>query len=248
MNRGDTAAGGGSGAAFVATRWTLVVKAASSDTPQAREALAQLCGMYWYPLYAFVRRKGYAPADAEDLTQAFFARVLAEQFIAGADQKKGRFRAFLLTRLSHFLADEWDRVKAHKRGGGQPALSLDSRSAETRYQLEAVDPRSPDKLFEYHWAMTLLERVYERLRLEDQQQGHGELFEALKGCLVQARAAVAYADVASRLGLSEGALRVTVHRLRRRYRDLLRAEIAETVSGPEEVEEELHYLFRVLAG
>ncbi len=248
VNSDDTSAQGASRPGFIATRWTLVLKAARNDTTQARLALAQLCEMYWYPLYAWVRHKGYAPSDAEDLTQAFFVRVLQERFIEAADRQKGRFRSFLLTRLNHFLADEWDRVKAQKRGGGRVLISLDREAAETRYRIEVVDPRSPDKLFEYRWVMTLLERVFERLRHEYERAGKTALFEALKGCLIQARAAVAYPEVARQLDLSEGALRVDVHRLRRRYRELLRSEIAETVAGPEEVEEELRYLFRVLAG
>lgn len=235
-------------ARFAPTRWTAVLTAAHSDTTHARAALAQLCEAYWYPLYACVRRKGYSPPDAEDLTQAFFAQVLEEQFIATADKEKGRFRSFLLTRLNHFLADEWDRLKAQKRGGAQHGIPLESGTAETRYQIEPVDGRSPDKLFEHRWAVTLLERVFERLRQEYQAEGKAAQFVELQGCLAQARAAVPYAEVAARLGSSEGALRVTVHRLRQRYRDLLRAEIADTVSSPEEVEEELRDLFRVLAG
>jgi RNA polymerase sigma-70 factor (ECF subfamily) len=233
---------------FSATRWTVVLTAARSDTTHARDALAQLCQMYWYPLYAYVRRRGYAPPDAEDLTQAFFARVIEERLIASADKEKGRFRSFLVTRLNHFLADEWDRFKAQKRGGGQRLIPLEDDTAETRYQLELVDDRSPDRLFEYRWAMTLLERVFDRLRHEYETDGKSALFDELKGCLVQARAMVSYAEVGARLGMSEGALRVAVHRMRHRYRDLLRAEIAETVSGPDEVEEELRHLFGVLAG
>ena len=234
-------------ACFAPTRWTVVLTAAHIDTTHARAALAQLCEAYWYPLYAYVRRKGYSPPDAEDLTQAFFAQVLEEHFIVAADKEKGRFRSFLLTRLNHFLADEWDRLKAQKRGGGQRLIPLEGGTAETRYQIEPVDARSPDKLFEHRWAVTLLERVFERLRQEYEAEGKAALFGELQGCLAQARAAVPYAEVGTRLGLSEGALRVAVHRLRQRYRDVLRAEIADTVSGPEAVEEELRYLFRVLA-
>lgn len=233
---------------FVATRWTVVLAAGHSDTTRGRDALAQLCQMYWYPLYAHVRRKGYSPPDAEDLTQAFFARVLEEHFIASADREKGRFRSFLLTRLNHFLADEWDRLKAQKRGGGERLLPIETGTAEARLRLEPADARSPDKLYEHRWAVTLLERVFERLRREYEHDGNAVLFEAVKGCLAQARAAVPYGEVSARLGLSEGALRVAVHRLRQRYRELLRAEVADTVSGPEEIEEELRYLFRVLAG
>ena len=235
-------------ARFAATRWTVVLTAARSDTTRGRDALAQLCQMYWYPLYAYVRRKGYSPADAEDLTQAFFAQVLRERLVASADREKGRFRSFLLTRLNHFLADEWDRLKAQKRGGGERVLALEITAAETRFQLEPVDWRSPDRLYEHRWALTLLERVFDRLRQEYRRDGKATLFEETKGCLAQARAAVPYAEAGARLGLSEGALRVAVHRLRQRYRELLRAEVADTVSGPEEVKEELRYLFRVLAG
>lgn len=212
------------------------------------EALEDLCRTYWYPLYVWVRRKGFSPSDAEDLTQTFFARLLNEQFVASADREKGRFRTFLLTRLCHFLADEWDRLKAQKRGGARQVIPLESGTAETRYQLEPADSRSPDKLFEYRWAVTLLERVFERLRREYEADGNAALFNELKNCLAQPRAAVPYAEASNRLDISEGALRVAVHRLRQRYRKLLRAEIAETVSGSGEIEEELRYLLRVLAG
>ncbi len=234
-------------ARFVTTHWSVVLSASGPDSPHAAEALEKLCQTYWYPIYACVRRQGFAPAEAEDLTQAFFARILQEHLVASADPTKGRFRSFLLTRLKHFLADEWDRVRAQKRGGGHRLIPLDSGTAETRYQLEPADLRSPDKLFEYRWAVTLLERVFERLRGEYEREGKPDLFNELKGCLAQVRAAVPYAEAGARLGLSEGALRVAVHRLRQRYRKLLRAEIADTVSGPEEVEQELRYLFRVLA-
>jgi len=236
------------GGRFAATRWTLVLTAARSDTTRARDALGELCRTYWYPLYAYVRRRGHAPHDAEDLTQAFFARVLEENFIADADRQKGRFRSFLLTRLNHFLADEWDRLKAQKRGGGQAPIPLEGGTAETRYRLEPSDQRTPEKLFEYRWAVTLLERVFDRLQREYVTEGKAVLFAELKGCLTQARAAVPYAEAGVRLGMSEGTLRVAVHRLRQRYRELLRLEIADTVDGPAEVEEELRYLFQVLAG
>ncbi len=247
MTGADTVVKAASSSDFMPTRWTIVVTAARSETTHGREALAQLCQMYWYPLYACVRRKGYAPPDAEDLTQAFFARVLEERLIAAADKERGRFRSFLLTRLNHFLADEWDRRQAQKRGGGQKLIPLESDTAEDRYHREPEDPRSPEQLFEYRWAVTLLEHVFERLRLEYQKAGKIALFGELKECLAQARAAVPYAEAGKRLGLSEGALRVAAHRLRQRYRELLRAEISETVSGPEEAEEELRYLLRVLA-
>ena len=248
MTSADSPTTGRVGSAFAPTRWTLVLQARRGETGSARSALAELCQNYWYPLYAFVRRKGHSPPDAEDLTQAFFSRILEDDVIAMADREKGRFRSFLLTRLDHFLADEWDRVKAQKRGGGRRPIPLEGGTAETRYAIEPVDARSPDKLFEYRWALTLLERVFDRLRTDFEREGKAALFDALRGCLVQERAAVPYAEVGARLGLSEGALRVAVHRLRQRYRTLLRAEIADTVSRPDEVEEELRHLFRVLAG
>ncbi|HRZ55823.1 MAG TPA: sigma factor, partial [Candidatus Paceibacterota bacterium] len=186
-------------ARFAATRWTVVLTAARSDTTRGRDALAQLCQMYWYPLYAYVRRKGYSPPDAEDLTQAFFAQVLEERLVASADREKGRFRSFLLTRLNHFLADEWDRLKAQKRGGGQRVLALEIATAETRFQHEPVDWRSPDRLYEHRWALTLLERVFDRLHQEYRRDGKAALFEATKGCLAQARAAVPYAEAGARL-------------------------------------------------
>ena len=230
------------------TRWTVVLSAGDPSSPNAAAALETLCRAYWYPLYAYVRRRGYSVEDAEDLTQAFFGWLLEARSISTADRAKGRFRGFLLTRLNHFLADEWDRRTAQKRGGGQRLVPLEGGAAESRYQLEPADPRSPDKLYEYRWAVTLLERVFERLQNEYTAHGKTALFEELKGCLVQARTAVRYAEAAGRLGLSEGALRVAAHRLRQRYRDLLRSEIADTVSGPEELEDELRHVFRVLTG
>ena len=233
---------------FVTTHWSVVLSAGGSDTPNAREALARLCQVYWYPLYAYVRRRGYGPEDAQDLTQEFFARLLARNWVGSADPTKGRFRTFLLTAMNHFLADEWDRLRAQKRGGGQRVLPLEAESAETRFQMEPPDPLTPEKIYERHWAQTLLETVFEQLRLAYEAEGKTALFTELKGCLVQERARMQYAEISARLKLSEGALRVAAHRLRQRYRELLRAEIAHTVAGPGEVEEELRYLFRALAG
>jgi RNA polymerase sigma-70 factor (ECF subfamily) len=226
----------------------VVVSAGRSDTVRAQTALASLCETYWYPLYAYVRRRGHSPADAQDLTQEFFARLLARNWVGAADPQKGRFRTFLVTAMSHFLADEWDRAKAKKRGGGQRVLPLEIQAAETRFQLEVPDPLTPEKLYERRWAETLLQTVFEALRREYEAEGKAALFAELKGCLVQARAAIPYAELAGRLKVSEGALRVAVHRLRQRYRERLREEIAHTVADPGEVEEELRYLFRVLAG
>ncbi len=233
---------------FVTTHWSVVLTAGRSDTTRAHAALEKLCQVYWYPLYAYVRRRGHSPEDSQDLTQEFFARLLARNWVGSADREKGRFRTFLLTAMNHFLADEWDRLRAQKRGGGQRVLPLEVQSAETRFQLEPPDPLTPEIIYERRWAQTLLEIVFEQLRRAYAAEGKAALFAELKGSLVQARAAVPYTDLAARLHLSEGALRVAVYRLRQRYRELLRSEIAHTVAGPGEVEEELRYLFRVLAG
>jgi RNA polymerase sigma factor (sigma-70 family) len=234
--------------AFVTTHWSVVLSAGEQDSPQRSVALDVLCRSYWYPLYAYVRRRGHSPEDAQDLTQEFFARLLTRNWVGLANPEKGRFRTFLLTAMKHFLADQWDRLKAQKRGGWQRVLSLDVATAESRFQLEPADPQTPEKAYERRWAQTVLETVFEQLRVAYAAEGKAALFAELKGSLTQARAAVPYAELAVRLKVSEGALRAAVHRLRQRYRELLRSEIAHTVAGPEEVEEELHYLFRALAG
>jgi RNA polymerase sigma-70 factor (ECF subfamily) len=226
----------------------VVLSAGEKDSPQWSAALETLCRSYWYPLYAYVRQRGHSPEDAQDLTQEFFTRLLARNWIGSVDPHRGRFRTFLLTAMSRFLAGEWDRLKAQKRGGGQRVLPLDIETAETRFQLEPADPVTPEKTYERHWAQTVLDTVLERLRQAYAAEGKADLFAELKGSLTQARAAVPYAKLAARLNVSEGALRVAVHRLRQRYRELLRAEIAHTVAGPGEVEEELRYLFRALTG
>ncbi len=233
---------------FLTTRWTIIRAAAGGNAQAARDALEHLCRVYWYPLYAFVRRQGHAPADAQDLTQSFFARLLEKRDLAGVDPAKGRFRSFLLAAMKHFLANEWDKVRAQKRGGGRENFtSLDADAAESRYHLEAADHRSADRVFERNWALALLDEVLGRLRDEHEAAGKLSLFEALKPALT-GDGSDAYADLGSRLGLSEGAVKVAVHRLRRRYRDLLRAEIASTVADEAEVEEEIRHLFTVLSG
>lgn len=222
--------------------------AGQPDTTLAKAALEKLCQAYWYPLYAYVRRRGYSAHDAEDLTQGFFAHLLASSFLADANHERGRFRSFLLTGLNHFLADQWDRQKAQKRGGRHQIISMEVANAETRYQLEPVDNLTPEKIYEQRWAATVLSNVIVELRREYESDGKGSLFAGLKSSLTKARAAVSYAELSTQLNMSEGALRVAVHRLRQRYRELLRAEIANTVASSEDVEEELRYLFRVLAG
>ena len=230
------------------THWSVVMAAGTADTSRARDALARLCQTYWHPLYAYVRRLGYSPHDAQDLTQEFFARLLAKKVLAGADESRGRFRSFLLTALKHFLANEWDKARAQKRGGGVVPISIDPAAAETGCSFEPADPTTADKIFERRWAMTLLDCVLRRLRQEYVASGRENLFEQLKPTLTEASRAVRYADIAVRLGSSEGAVKVAVHRLRQRYRELLRAEIGETVSTPGEVEDELRSLFAALAG
>lgn len=233
---------------FATTHWTVVLSAAQGGSPRADDALARLCQSYWYPLYAYVRRQGNSPHDAQDLTQAFFARLIAKNYLGDVNRAKGRFRSFLLASLKHFLANEWDKARALKRGGGQTIVPLEVETAERRYSLEPADPHSPDKIFERRWALTLLEQVLGRLRAEYSAQGKGALFEGLKDSLTGDRSTLRYAELGGAVGLSEGAVKVAAHRLRRRYREILRLEIANTVATPEEVDEELRYLFAVLAG
>src|SRR5436190_3040522 len=216
---------------FTATHWSVVLSAQGSSTPAA-EALEKLCRTYWHPLYVYVRRQGHSPHDAQDLTQEFFARLIEKNYLGDVDREKGRFRSFLLASLKHFLANEWDKAKAVKRGGDQSFVSLNSESAETRYSLEPADTLSADKIFERRWALTLLEQVLARLREEYSDTGKTALFDRLKDCLTGDRSSLPYAELGSKAGMSEGAVKVAVHRLRRRYRDLLREEIANTVGGP----------------
>jgi RNA polymerase sigma factor (sigma-70 family) len=233
---------------FVTTRWSVVLMAGRSHTPRSRDALANLCQTYWYPLYAYVRRRGYSAADAQDLTQEFFARLLERESLANADPGRGRFRSFLLTAMNHFLIGEWERARAQKRGGGREPLSLELAAAEKRYDLEPADDSTPDKMFDRQWALTLLDKVVGCLEGEYRRENKAELFAALKETLAGTRESQPYAVLAERLGMSEGAVKVAVHRLRKRYREFLQAEIADTVTSPEEADEEMKHLFRALAG
>jgi len=232
---------------FATTHWSVVVAAGGSDTTGARQALARLCQTYWYPLYAYVRRRGLSPPDAEDLTQEFFARFLEHGWVAQADRDKGRFRTFLLSALNHLLANEWHKARAQKRGGGAALLPLEFDQAETRYSREPADNATPEQHFERRWATTLLETVVHRLRLEYEQEAKAALFAALHPCLLGDRASQAYDQLGKDLGLSVAAVKSAVHRLRQRYRQLLRDEIAQTVAAPDEVEDELRYLISVLS-
>ncbi len=232
---------------FVTTHWSMVMAAARANTPTAQNALEQLCRSYWYPLYAYVRRRGHSEEDAKDLTQAFFARLLAKQWVGDAKRERGRFRTFLLTAMNRFLADEWDKVRRNKRGGGVPHVPLQFDDAETRYGCEPADTRTPEQYFERRWALTLLDTVLQRLRGEYERAGKGDVFAALHPILGGDELGP-YADLAAQTGLSEGAVKVAVHRLRKRYRQLLREEIAQTSAPGADVEEELRGLYGALQG
>jgi RNA polymerase sigma factor (sigma-70 family) len=233
---------------FVTTHWSVVVAAGDSSAPAARNALEKLFGTYWYPLYAYIRRRGYNPHDAEDLTQGFFASLLQSRHLCMADSERGKFRSFLLVRLKHYVSDERKKVHAHKRGGGQPIISLDAQLAEDRYGLEPVTELTPERIFERRWALAVLERSVARLREEYVTGGRTELFEELKHFPPGQKGQSSYAEVAARLGVTESAVKSAVHRMRMRHRDLLRQEIAHTVSTPAEVDDELRYLITVLGG
>jgi len=224
-----------------------VLAAREGSSQQADMALEELCRSYWYPLYVFVRRQTPTREDAEDLTQAFFARFLEKNYLAAISSERGRFRAFLLAALKHFLANEWDRANRQKRGGGATLVSLDWQDADTRYQIDPPDNLSPDKLYDRAWAVTMLERVIARLRDENTNEGKAGLFGQLKPFLMVGKSAIPYAQVADSLKLTEGAVRVAVHRLRVRYRELLRDEVGQTISDPAQVEEEMRTLFIAFA-
>jgi RNA polymerase sigma-70 factor (ECF subfamily) len=233
---------------FVTTHWSVVVTAGRSNTTRAHEALARLCETYWYPLYAFVRRRGHSPEDAQDSTQEFFARLLAGNWVGDADRAKGRFRTFLLTALNRFLANEWNRAHAQKRGGGAVSVPLDTEVAESRYCADTQNALTPDRLYDRQWAMTLLDRALTRLEAEHQRRGKAAEFAVLSPALTAERGDIPYATMATQLGLSETAARMAVHRLRKRFREVFREEIAQTVAQPDEVEEEIRHLLAALAG
>jgi len=247
MSSTSTPAPRASDAWFVTTHWSVVLSAQEKPSSTANPALETLCRTYWPPIYAFVRRQGYSPPDAQDLTQEFFSRLLEKDYMASVNSSKGRFRSFLLASLKHFLANEWDKARAQKRGGNRVLIPIHSGPAETAYGLEPVENITPETVFERRWALTLLELVLARLRAEQVRDGKVKLFEELKTTLTGERGALRYAEIGARLNLSEGAVKVAVHRLRKRYRELLREEIAHTVSGPEQIEGEIRALFCALA-
>ena len=228
---------------FVTTHWSVVLSARAPDSPQTAAALETLCRTYWYPLYAYCRRQGRAPHDAQDLTQGFFTRLLQKDYLQAAAREKGKFRTFLLVAFKRFLANEWDREHAQKRGGFAPVVSIDEELAESRFAAEPSHNVPPDVLFDRHWAMMLLERTMAQLQEEYVASGRAKLFEYLQSCLAREESALPYAEIAARLNLTEAAVKMAVQRLRARYREILRAEIAHTVSSAEEVEEEIRHLF-----
>jgi len=229
-------------AVFATTRWSLVFAAGESSSADSDQALAHLCRTYWYPLYAFVRRQGRSPEDAEDLTQGFFEYLLEKKTLRGVGKEKGKFRSFLLASLKNFLANDWDRKHAVKRGGKHSIISLDEDSAEDRYLREPSHDLTPDKIFEQTWALTVLETVMQQLRKKYAAAGKSHLFEALQDHLIGDENAAAYASAASQFGMKEGTVRMAVNRMRKRFRYLLREEIAQTVADPAELEEELRHL------
>lgn len=224
-----------------------MLAAGQRQTPQADHALEELCRTYWFPLYAYVRRRNHEKADAEDLVQAFFARFLARNYLAGLSAERGRFRAFLLASLKHFLANEWDKSQRQKRGGGAVHLSLDWQTADTKFQVADPTEPSPDQAFDREWALALLAKVIARLQAECETDGKAKLFDQLKGFLAAGKSETAQSDVAKALGMEEGAVRVAVHRMRKRYRQLLRDEITNTLSDPAMVDEEMRALFGAFA-
>jgi DNA-directed RNA polymerase specialized sigma24 family protein len=246
--RGNSSGFPHAGSQFTTTHWSAVVAAGDATLPGAAEALDQLCRAYWYPLYVYVRRRGHLPEDARDLTQEFFQRLLTSDWIARADQTKGRFRTFLLCGLQNFLGNEWQKAGRLKRGGGSVFVALDGLEAEERYQVEPVDVASADKLFERRWALTLLETVLQRLESEQSGPEARERFAVLRQVLVGEPSDEGYAALARRFAATENTVKSWVHRLRVRYRELLREAVAQTVAGPDEVQDELRFLARVLSG
>lgn len=228
---------------FPATRWSLVAAAAVSPAPDSRDALCTLCETYWYPLYAFVRSRGYSPDEAQDLTQGFFARLLEKNYLKDFHQERGRFRTFLLAAISNFLANEWDAARTLRRGGGTFLIPLDPAfdKAENRFCRDTGGRETPERLFEKQWALTLLDLVYERLAEEYLRNGKALHFELLKP-FVMGEQGLPYTQIASRLHASEGSIKIAVHRLRRRFREFLREEIAETVENADDVDQELRFL------
>jgi RNA polymerase sigma-70 factor (ECF subfamily) len=235
------------GASFATTHWSVVAQSALTDVPEASNALAQLCEMYWPPIYSFVRRRGYAAPDAQDLTQSFFAYFLRTKAYTRTDQLHGKFRCFLLASVKHFLANDWDRSQAIRRGGDYQFVSLHQQTAEALYDAAGVSDSTAESLFDSRWAKTLAGRALNCLRDELHAEGKLELFEQLKTFLVGDSVIPSYDEASARTGLPRATVKTHVHRLRQRYREIVRREVARTVSSPHEIDDELHYLYSVLA-
>lgn len=225
----------------------MVANAGHQSSPDSSEALESLCQTYWYPLYAYIRRRVADGHEAQDLTQAFFVQLLEKNYVAEATPERGRFRSFLLTAFKHFLSKHWEKQKAQKRGGGRVSISLDFESGDSRYRIEPSTDMTAEQLYEKQWALTLLDHVMQRLEQELADNGNADHFNLLKGHLIGDHSAGTYADAAAKLNMTEAAAKMAAHRMRRRYRRLLREEIAQTVSNPKEVDQEIRELFAVLS-
>jgi len=232
---------------FHTTHWSVVLAAGEAGSDLAGVALSRLCQTYWFPVYAFIRKRGYSAEEAQDFTQEFFAGFLEKNYVARAARERGRFRVFLMTSVENFLHNQHDRAQALKRGGGQKLLSLDYEDAEDRYQVEPIEESDPARIFEQQWAATLLETVLNRLRDEFSAEGRAGLFEELQAHLWGDSASIPYSRLAEKCGLKEGNIKTIAHRLRQRYRELLREEIAQTVAKPEEVDDEIRHLMRIVS-
>ncbi len=232
---------------FHTTHWSIVSRAADVESPDSLAALEKLCRAYWFPLYAYVRRRGHEVEEARDLTQGFFAVLLEKNYVADADMSRGRFRTFLLASLGHYLANEWNRAQTKKRGGGMTHFSLDALDAENRYRLEPADESSPERYYDRRWAEAVLATVLAQLRREFEDTGRGQRFDDLKGHLLGDSEAVPYEELAARMGIGLTGVRSVVHRLRKRFAALVRSEIAQTVTSRAEVEDEIRHLFQSLA-
>ncbi len=236
-----------SGAAqFTTTCWSVVLSAGRNSSPDSKRALASLCETYWRPLYAYVRRRVPDVSEAQDLTQAFFAELLEKNYVGSATPERGRFRAFLLAALKHFLSKQWEKAKAQKRGGGRASISLDFESADSSLRIEPASGLTAEQIYDQQWAIALLGQIMERLKSEFDRTGKAKRFDELKGFLVGDHAGTTYAQAAARLNMTEAAAKKVGSRMRRRYRELLREEIAQTVAGPDEVDEEIRKLFATL--
>ena len=235
------------GASFASTHWSIVAQSAQTDVPEAANALAQLCETYWPPIYSFIRRRGYAPSDAEDLTQSFFAYFLRTKAYSRTDRLHGKFRSFLLASVKNFLADNWDREQAIRRGGGYRFVSLDQGTAESFYDVASAPDSTAEHLFELRWAKSLTAGALDSLRQELHAEGKARLFEQLKNFLTGGNVLPSYDEASAQTGLPRATVKTHVHRLRQRYREIVRREVARTVSSPHEIDEELRYLCNILA-